>query len=79
MIIEIRSRFLADDPELKGDYAAIEIYVDGALVQSYGDYYHDKGHEKAEGFIGGWQRASKEFGWAEKYTVEYTSVADYEV
>jgi hypothetical protein len=33
-----------------GDYREIEIFMNGDLVASYGDHYHDKGREKADGF-----------------------------
>jgi major membrane immunogen (membrane-anchored lipoprotein) len=41
------------DEDFGGDCQGVDIYIDGKLVKSYGDYYHDKGEEKAEGFIDG--------------------------
>jgi hypothetical protein len=42
-----------DDPDCSGDYRRIEIFKDDVLVIEYGDHYHDKGREKAEGFFDG--------------------------
>ena len=47
------------DPEYEGtdqtlgDYVEISIEVDGIETIRYGDWYHDKGKEKAEGYIDG--------------------------
>lgn len=39
---------------LGGDYYCVGLYGDDKqLIQGYGDYYHDKGQEKLEGFING--------------------------
>jgi hypothetical protein len=40
-----------EDEDCSGDYCGVEIYQDKNLIQTYGDYYHDKGYEKMEGFF----------------------------
>lgn len=49
----IRMHFLKDDKSCGGDYNDVEVIVDGKLAVQYGDHYHDKGTEKAEGFVDG--------------------------
>lgn len=45
------------DPEFEGedqcngDYAEVSIQVDGEEVRRYGDAYHERGEERAQGFI----------------------------
>lgn len=45
---------------LGGDYYDVEIVLEstGEVIAQFGDHYHDKGLEKAEGFIEGvaWAR-----------------------
>ncbi len=36
-----------------GDYSSVEVAFDGKTVAEFGDYYHDKGDDKADGFIEG--------------------------
>ena len=37
-----------------GDYACVALYdKDGKRIVEFGDYYHDKGQEKMEGFVAG--------------------------
>lgn len=43
-----------DDPEFCGDYCDIELFDEaGNRIADYGDWYHDNGHERVEGFIEG--------------------------
>ena len=49
--------FAKDDPDCFGDHVDIELIKDGEVIQNYGDYYHDKGQEKVEGFIAGMEYA----------------------
>ncbi len=42
-----------DDTEFMYDYTEVSVRHEGAVVAHYGDSYHDKGFEKAEGFIDG--------------------------
>lgn len=53
--LTIRTHYSTDDPECYGDYHSIDLVdsVSGRVIQSYGDYYHDKGSEKVEGFLDG--------------------------
>ena len=61
------------DKEFLSDYASIDICLpNGELVASWGDNYHDRGQEKAEGFVQG-------FYWPDtKPEIEYQDVADAE-
>jgi hypothetical protein len=43
-----------EENDCGGDYDAIEVIIDGETVAEYGDHYHDKGFEKAEGFVEGY-------------------------
>jgi hypothetical protein len=64
------------DPEFEGedqtlgDYAEISIEVDGIETIRYGDWYHDKGKEKAEGYIDGLRYSNS------NVFVERTKIAD---
>jgi len=49
-----------DDDIFGGDYSGVDIYKGDELVAEYGDYYHDKGAEKAEAFIEGLEWAGYE-------------------
>lgn len=78
MNIEIRTRYAVDDPEMKSDYCAIDIYVNGIHKQSYGDYYHDKGYDKMQGWLNGFINGISLFD-GELNKVIYTHKADYEI
>lgn len=47
------TRYGDDDPECGGDYYEVIIKHDDKILVVYGDYYHDKGWDKADGFIDG--------------------------
>jgi hypothetical protein len=51
--IKIITHFAKDDPRFLTDYIDVEVFINGKLVRSYSDYYHDKGDEKAEAFVDG--------------------------
>lgn len=74
--IKIITHYLVDDPEFEGDYTQIEIFMNMGLghklVKTYGDYYHDKGDEKAAGFMDGISALTDD------YSIEEIEVADYE-
>jgi hypothetical protein len=38
---------------LDGDYSDVEVLLNGEQIGNWGDSYHDKGTEKAEGFVAG--------------------------
>lgn len=43
--------------EFDGDYSAVSVYFGSKLLKRYGDYYHDKGEERAESFCEGYALA----------------------
>ncbi len=52
MILTVRTHYPQNDPNCDSDYSSIEILDStGRVLQAYGDYYHDKGVEKVEGFL----------------------------
>lgn len=64
----------SDEDCINGDYSWMEIRdSNDALLTDYGDYYHDKGLEKVEGFIDGFTIL---FG--KKPKVEYKNVVSSE-
>lgn len=69
--VTILTHFSKDDTDCSGDYYDIEIIINDKVVMTYNDYYHDKGEEKATGFIDGLQYLSNN-----KYKVEYREIAD---
>lgn len=76
MKIQIETVYHEDEEHRKngwdatdGDYWEINIYVDGKLARTYGDYYHDKGSEKSEAFVDGIA-----FAIGETPEVEHTEV-----
>lgn len=76
-----RTRYFTDDPECDADYAAVEVWLEDegqmTRVREYGDYYHDKGDEKADGFIDGAYWGASEHGGSYEIGDE-ERVADYE-
>lgn len=53
MNVTVITHYAQDDPDCDGDYRAVTILVENVQVAEYGDYYHDKGRERAAGFIDG--------------------------
>ena len=51
MNIKVVTHYSKNDSECRGDYYLVTIEKNGKVIQSYGDYYHDKGHLKAEAFL----------------------------
>ena len=41
----------SNDPDMCGDYDHVTVESEGQIIATYGDYYHDKGMEKALGFL----------------------------
>ena len=71
--VEVRTHYFEEDPEYLSDYAEVSLHVDGVEVARYGDAGHDRGREKAEGFVTGLTHA-----WGEgSMQVRHTQVADY--
>ncbi|KKN53952.1 hypothetical protein LCGC14_0596900, partial [marine sediment metagenome] len=42
------------EDDIGGDEWGIYLVLNGEIIVKYGDYYHDKGSEKALGFIDGY-------------------------
>jgi len=51
MNINIITHYEIDDVKFNRDYTSIDIEIDGKEMIEYGDFYHDRGQEKAEGFL----------------------------
>ena len=45
--------YAESDPECISDYYSIDLMRDGKIIEHFGDWYHDKGDAKCEGFIKG--------------------------
>lgn len=39
---------------MDGDYSGVRVIIDDKVLKEYGDHYHDKGAEKAKGFVDGY-------------------------
>lgn len=53
-----------------GDYWAYSVQVDGVEVARYGDHYHDKGADKAEGFVDALVYVYKEINYTFKQVAD---------
>ena len=53
MKVQMVIHYAEEDSECGGEYYEVDILVDGKKAVTYGDHYHEKGWERAEGFIGG--------------------------
>lgn len=69
---EIQSR----EESFSGDYLEVRIFVEGRLAATYGDAYHDKGREKAVGFIEGMGYILSQTGMTLKVTHHYALSTD---
>lgn len=68
------TRYGNDDADCSCDYYEVILSrEDGTEIRRFGDYYHDKGREKAEGFIDGLKLVYPAL------EVEYRTVSDYEI
>jgi hypothetical protein len=69
--------YSASDTDFCGDFRRIEIFKDDELVAEYGDHYHDKGRDKAEGLFDGIMilLGGTDDG---KWSYDYIEVADEE-
>ena len=68
MKLEIVTHFSIEDTDCGGDYYSIDVVApDGKAIASYGDYYHDKGREKVEGFLDGLRYAGIKVTTVEKH------------
>lgn len=73
MNIVVIKHFYKDDIECGGDYASIDIEINKIKVITFGDYYHDKGEEQAQGFI----EATKHF--FPDCQILHVSINDYKI
>ncbi len=71
MNAKIVLHYAKDDPKCSGDYNDVELFIDGNLVEAFGDHYHDKGSIKAEAFLEG-----AEWAIGKEFTVVREKVAD---
>jgi len=49
--VRIISHHDPEDMDGGGDECGVSVFVNDMCVAQYGDYYHDKGREKAIGFV----------------------------
>ena len=49
--ITIVMHYHKEDKDFMSDCGNVDIIVNGLKAKTYGDWYHDKGEEKAQGFI----------------------------
>ncbi len=49
--LKIVTHYFEEDSQFHGDYAGVEVLLDGAKLVEYGDAYHDRGLDKAQGFV----------------------------
>lgn len=42
-----------EEEDFDGEYWGVSLWYNDKLIKSYGDYYHEKGEEKMEGFLDG--------------------------
>ncbi len=49
--VKVITHYYKDDVNYTGDYDSVEIQINNTPVVLFGDSYHDKGKEKAQGFI----------------------------
>lgn len=73
VIVIVTMHYATNDPEFTSDYCAIDIKIDGITLAEYGDSYHDRGRDKAEGFVD----ALKIFH--PDWQIQHVKVADYEI
>lgn len=59
--VQIIEHFDISDEECGGDYHYVTVNIDGIQVVEFGDHYHDKGAEKAEGWVEGFKYAAEDY------------------
>lgn len=77
MLVKVVTHYSEEDTDFCGDYSSVEIFVNGVLAKEYGDYYHDKGSDKAEAFLDCLEYM-KSYHIIDDFSVEEVSVADSE-
>lgn len=63
------------EDDVGGDEWGIEVVLNGILIAEYGDSYHNKGSDKALGFIDGYTYA-KSMRKGVHYTIKYDNKVD---
>lgn len=79
MILTRLILYASDDSEFSGDYESVEILDPrGVVIAKFGDWYHDKGFEKSEGFIEGvkWTLGNKKLTIVENKMTSNTGYFD---
>jgi hypothetical protein len=61
-------------PRIGADYDFVSVLINGHKYAVFGDYYHDKGAQKAEGFVRGFALGNG----IEEYTVKREEFHDPE-
>ena len=51
--IKVVVHYSSDDIEFNCDYYQIDVYMNDFKMKTFGDYYHDKGWERCEGYLDG--------------------------
>lgn len=49
--ITVITHYHQSDPDFHADYWGVTVEFDGEEVAKFGDEYHDKGEDKAQGFV----------------------------
>jgi len=70
--IDVIQHYLIDDKDCIGDYCSVEIRINDEIIIEYGDYYFDRGKERADGFLD----ALEHLGC--KIEPSYDNIPDYE-
>lgn len=76
MQIEIITHYSKDDPQCNGDYRSVDVKIDGKMIESYGDSYHEKGDIRAESFVEGVKWALETINEYDGIEVTQLDVAD---
>lgn len=63
--------FAEDDTKFAGDYHALQLWIDGVMVLSFRDHYHDHGDDIISGFLHGLA-----YAYGETFQIETVRHAD---
>lgn len=73
--VEVITHFSKEeDSTCNGDYYDVSININGVEVIRYGDAYHDKGKDKAKGWID-----ALKYTYGDSFEVVETNIADSEL
>lgn len=76
MNVVVYTHYARDDKEFAYDYYQIDVEVDGVIVDSYGDEYHDSGEAASKGFLAGLTFMADLHNV--EVNIEYQDMADYD-